>query len=263
MVKRFRVEKLVRDGIPELLKGQGLAMHNRILEGGEFDIKLKDKLLEEALEVQETSSKLELVEELADVLEVVRAIASLHDIAESDLEIVRQEKRAKRGGFEKRIYNHHIDVEETNPTIHYFDDRKMQNPEIPIDSAEPGSCLFCQIAKKERPTSIVAEFKHCFVMQDEFPVSKGHLLIIPNEHTENWFTAREEVKRDMVRALSAMKIHLDREYAPSGYNFGANCGKAAGQSIFHLHLHLIPRYDEDTDAPKGGVRGVIPGKQSY
>jgi len=77
------------------------------------------------------------------------------------------------------------------------------------------------------------------------------------------FTANEEVQKDIMKALNAMKIVLDAEYNPDGYNIGANCGKDAGQSVMHLHVHLIPRYKGDMEDPKGGVRGVIPSKQKY
>lgn len=124
-------------------------------------------------------------------------------------------------------------------------------------------CLFCQIAQGNREAKIFADFTHCYVMKDEFPVSKGHLLMISKEHMENWFTASEEVRLDIMRALHSMKDCLDLEYAPHGYNIGMNCGKVAGQSVMHLHVHLIPRYRGDMEDPKGGMRGVIPSKQKY
>ena len=124
-------------------------------------------------------------------------------------------------------------------------------------------CLFCQIGNKEREVQFYALFTHCYVIKDQFPVSKGHLLIIPYEHIDNWFTANEEVQVEMLKVLSLMKKQLDNELAPDGYNIGANCGEAAGQTIMHLHLHLIPRYKGDMDNPRGGVRGVIPSKQKY
>jgi diadenosine tetraphosphate (Ap4A) HIT family hydrolase len=130
------------------------------------------------------------------------------------------------------------------------------------NSPKPG-CLFCQIARREREAKILEVFPHCYAIKDEFPVSKGHILIIPNEHTENWFTAREEVRLDMIKALHLLKKRLDAEYNPHGYNIGMNCGEAAGQTVMHLHLHLIPRYWGDMENPKGGVRGVIPSKQKY
>ncbi len=128
----------------------------------------------------------------------------------------------------------------------------------PIDN-----CLFCQLAKKNVHNHFFAQFTHCYVIKDQFPVSKGHLLIIPYMHTENWFTANEATRTDMMKALHLLKDRLDQEYSPDGYNIGMNCGSAAGQSIMHLHLHLIPRYRGDIDNAKGGIRGVIPSKQKY
>lgn len=124
-------------------------------------------------------------------------------------------------------------------------------------------CIFCQIARGEKEAEILARFKHCFVMKDQFPVSKGHILIIPYEHTDTWFTASEEVRLEMMKALSELKARLDKDYNPDGYNIGINCGESAGQSVMHLHVHLIPRYHGDVDVPRGGVRGVIPSKQTY
>jgi len=66
-----------------------------------------------------------------------------------------------------------------------------------------------------------------------------------------------------MQALHKLQAELDVEYNPDGYNVGINCGEAAGQSVMHLHLHIIPRYAGDTEDPKGGVRGVIPSKQKY
>lgn len=129
--------------------------------------------------------------------------------------------------------------------------------------ANHADCLFCKIAHKEREANIIAEFKHCYAMKDNFPVSPGHVLIIPYEHYDNWFTASEEVRLDIMQALESVKELLDAQHSPQGYNLGTNCGKVAGQSVMHLHMHLIPRYSGDMDDPKGGVRGVIPSKQKY
>jgi diadenosine tetraphosphate (Ap4A) HIT family hydrolase len=138
----------------------------------------------------------------------------------------------------------------------------MANDFVEIRGHSPG-CIFCKIARQEMQAEVVAKFTHCYAMKDAYPVSKGHILIIPFEHTENWFTAREEVRLDMMQALHIIKADLDAEYKPDGYNIGANCGAHAGQTVMHLHLHLIPRYKGDMANPRGGVRGVIPSKQSY
>ena len=124
-------------------------------------------------------------------------------------------------------------------------------------------CLFCDFFNGIKPKKIIAIYTHCYVIEDDFPVSKGHLLIIPKNHTENWFTASFDVKEDIIKALDEMKIKLDEQYHPDGYNVGMNCGTTARQSVYHLHVHLIPRYQGDVENPKGGVRGVIPSKQGY
>jgi diadenosine tetraphosphate (Ap4A) HIT family hydrolase/ADP-ribose pyrophosphatase YjhB (NUDIX family) len=124
------------------------------------------------------------------------------------------------------------------------------------------NCLFCQRAN-QKDLTIVSRLKHCFVIKDNFPVSPGHVLIIPNKHFDNWFEATQEVQFDIMKAISETKKNLDLEYNPDGYNIGMNCGQAAGQTVMHLHVHLIPRYKGDMVDPRGGVRGVIPSKQKY
>lgn len=251
--KRFHVSKLIRDQIPEILTNKGIVPHTRIMEQEEFVYALKEKLLEEAQEVQETQSTDELTEELADMLEVIHALAQTSAISVKAIEEKRTHKRRVKGGFDSKIFNQFVDVEETNPAIEYY---------RPTTGSIP-TCLFCKIAKGELQAEIVAHFKHCFAMKDAYPVSPGHILIIPYEHTENWFTARPQVQKSMMEALEYMKKHLDATLAPDGYNIGANCGTVAGQTVMHLHMHLIPRYKGDMQDPKGGVRGVIPSKQKY
>lgn len=125
------------------------------------------------------------------------------------------------------------------------------------------SCIFCEMAQHKRDVAMVAQFEHCFVIKDQFPVAPGHLLVIPYQHAGDWFSASSEVKIEIVEVLDQMKKCLDMEYSPAGYNIGMNCGKAAGQTVMHLHVHLIPRYLGDMEDPRGGVRGVIPSKQKY
>jgi len=119
-------------------------------------------------------------------------------------------------------------------------------------------CIFCNLRHE-----IIYENTHVFAVYDRFPVSKGHVLIIPKRHIEHYFEASEEEVRDIHKALHALKAHLDKRHAPDGYNIGVNVHAAAGQTVFHLHIHLIPRYAGDVDDPTGGVRGVIPDKKTY
>ncbi len=134
---------------------------------------------------------------------------------------------------------------------------------VPVIMFAKDNCIFCQMAEKKKEVEIVAQFEHCFVIKDQYPVSPGHLLIIPYQHTENWFTSDNAVKEEIIRVLDKMKKLVDDEYHPDGYNIGMNCGQVAGQTVMHLHVHLIPRFEGDMDNPKGGVRGVIPSKQKY
>jgi diadenosine tetraphosphate (Ap4A) HIT family hydrolase len=124
-------------------------------------------------------------------------------------------------------------------------------------------CIFCQFASGKKAVEIVAHYESCFVIKDGFPVSKGHLLIIPYQHITDWFSAPVEVHKEIISIIDEMKVYLDTSYKPDGYNIGANCGKAAGQTVMHLHFHIIPRYAGDMDDPRGGIRGCIPSKQKY
>lgn len=98
---------------------------------------------------------------------------------------------------------------------------------------------------------------------DGFPVSPGHALIIPRRHVASFFDLTQDERQDMFNMVDEVKRILDDRFHPDGYNIGVNIGETAGQSIFHVHLHLIPRYSGDVPNPRGGVRGVIPHKQSY
>ena len=122
-------------------------------------------------------------------------------------------------------------------------------------------CLFCDTYHNKQ--DFIYENEHFFVVYDHYPVSLGHALIIPKRHIDNYFSLTIEEAATLHQTIIIMKEIIDREFHPDGYNIGVNNGEAAGQSIFHLHIHLIPRYQGDVLQPKGGVRGVIPGKQSY
>ncbi|MDF1628855.1 MAG: HIT family protein [Alcanivoracaceae bacterium] len=101
------------------------------------------------------------------------------------------------------------------------------------------------------------------IREDLYPVSPGHLLIIPNRHVANWFELSSQEQQAVMELVNQAKMRLDDTLQPDGYNIGINCGEAAGQTVMHVHCHLIPRYEGDTLEPRGGVRGVIPEKQSY
>ena len=102
-----------------------------------------------------------------------------------------------------------------------------------------------------------------FVIYDKFPVNEGHCLIIPKREYADYFESTKEEIEGLNELLFQTKDFIKKKYNPDGFNVGINSGKDAGQTIFHMHIHLIPRYKNDVDNPRGGVRGVIPSKKEY
>ena len=98
---------------------------------------------------------------------------------------------------------------------------------------------------------------------DGYPVSPGHALVVPRRHVASWFEASPSERTALVAAIDRAKAEIERIHAPTGFNIGINIGTSAGQTIFHLHVHLIPRYGGDVADPRGGVRYVIPSKANY
>ena len=101
------------------------------------------------------------------------------------------------------------------------------------------------------------------VIRDGFPISPGHTLVIPNRHIGSFFELSPEERQSLLDLLDAAKLVLDSELKPDGYNIGINDGPSAGQTVPHLHIHLIPRYNGDQTDPRGGVRWIIPEKADY
>ena len=122
------------------------------------------------------------------------------------------------------------------------------------------NCPFC---KAESERNIIASSSLSVAFYDGFPVSPGHALIIPRRHVASFFELTQEEQQDLLNLADKVKRLVEERYHPDGYNIGINVGEAAGQSIFHVHMHLIPRYKGDVPNPRGGVRGVIPAKQNY
>jgi len=121
----------------------------------------------------------------------------------------------------------------------------------------PSPCLFC------RPEDVVLEGELVYARRDSYPVSPGHLLIIPRRHVADFFETTGAEKAEVFAMVDRAREWLMREFSPDGFNIGVNCGAAAGQSVMHVHLHVIPRYRGDMSDPRGGVRGVIPARQKY
>ena len=118
-------------------------------------------------------------------------------------------------------------------------------------------CPFCV-----KPDAVI-ENELAFARYDGYPVSTGHCLIMPRRHVAEYFQATAEEKTAIWKLVDEMKVIIDRDFSPDGYNVGVNIGEAGGQSVPHIHIHMIPRYTGDMENPRGGVRGVIPHKQKY
>lgn len=119
------------------------------------------------------------------------------------------------------------------------------------------NCPFCG-----EPDFII-ENELAFADYDSYPVSAGHCLVIPRRHIAEYFDVTATEKAAIWELVDELKGIIEREFSPDGYNIGVNVGAAAGQSIPHVHIHVIPRYAGDVKDPQGGVRGVIPHKQKY
>lgn len=125
--------------------------------------------------------------------------------------------------------------------------------------ADPLPCPFCAITRDR----ILFESDTALAIRDGFPVSPGHTLIIPKRHVASLFECTEGEQAALLKLLNLVRMDVDREFQPSGYNVGINDGVTAGQTVMHLHVHLIPRYPGDAPDPRGGVRWVLPEKAAY
>lgn len=122
-------------------------------------------------------------------------------------------------------------------------------------------CIFCSPDIQSRT---VATNGSVFAIEDKYPVTPGHLLIIPYRHTEDYFSMTQEEKQDAEELLGVLRSKvLEEDKSVAGFNVGMNCGESAGQTVMHAHIHLIPRRKGDTPDPRGGVRGCVPGGMGY
>ncbi len=102
-----------------------------------------------------------------------------------------------------------------------------------------------------------------FTVRDTLPVSPGHTLVLPKRHIASIFDATKEEVAELWEALQRARTGLIKEYSPDGFNIGINDGLASGQTILHLHIHIIPRYKGDMPDPRGGIRWIFPEKAKY
>ena len=125
--------------------------------------------------------------------------------------------------------------------------------------SELKKCPFCPVKDRE----IVAEHPLAVAITDSFPLTRGHTLVVPRRHVASFFELTADERVAILGLLDRAKAALDSEHAPDAYNIGINDGAAAGQTVMHLHVHLIPRYKGDADDPRGGVRWIFPKKADY
>ena len=121
------------------------------------------------------------------------------------------------------------------------------------------TCPFCSIA----PDKIIAQNAQTYTVRDTLPVSPGHTLIVPKRHIAGIFEATKDEVSALWDAVQQARNGLLKEFSPDGFNIGFNDGLASGQTILHLHLHIIPRYKGDMPDPRGGIRWIFPEKAKY
>lgn len=165
----------------------------------------------------------------------------------------------RKHGGEDSLENYQALCWKCNANKGASDDTDFRNMRAAYDEREKG-CLFCEIPNDR----IIAENSLAYVIRDGFEVTPLHTLIIPKRHTPTYFDLYGSERNAINMLLDEHKALIEKE-APevSGFNIGMNSGEDSGQTIFHCHVHLIPRRKGDVEDPRGGVRHIIPGKGSY
>jgi diadenosine tetraphosphate (Ap4A) HIT family hydrolase len=123
----------------------------------------------------------------------------------------------------------------------------------------PKPCIFCALP----PTSIVDQNDLAFAVRDIAPVNPGHTLLIPKRHVWSYFDLTDEETLALMALMRRTKQTLDAEFKPDDYNIGVNDGPLAGQTVPHVHIHVMPRYRNDVDDIRGGVRNIIAERAVY
>lgn len=143
----------------------------------------------------------------------------------------------------------------------------LQPPKQPLLFAtivpmSDSNCLFCEYDDSTKNT-IIADSGLAYARWDNFPVAEGHAEVVPKRHVKSYFDLTDEELVAMQTLAKTIKHIIDERFHPDAYTIGVNDGEAAGRTVHHVHLHLIPRYFGDVPEPRGGIRHVIPGKGAY
>ena len=121
------------------------------------------------------------------------------------------------------------------------------------------NCPFCRLDEDE----VFFDSKLVKGTWDTYPLNPGHALLVPHRHVARWFDATPEEQVALTSAIEQAKVAIEKQYSPHGFNIGFNDQKGAGQTVPHLHIHVIPRYAGDVPDPRGGIRNIIPGRAAY
>jgi diadenosine tetraphosphate (Ap4A) HIT family hydrolase len=155
---------------------------------------------------------------------------------------------------------------QTNVILPYTSLFKNENCEIyeythyNFTKSKGVECPFCSLPKE---AEVIVESAQAFSILDKYPVNPGHALIIPKRHVSDYFELSFKEQSSCIFMLNKVKELIQKRFNPEGFNIGLNVGDIAGQTINHVHIHLIPRFKGDMEDPRGGVRGVIPEKRIY
>jgi len=172
----------------------------------------------------------------------------------------------KRTGFRLHV-KHGVPTYQCNVILPYKSVLKTPFCEIyeyqhinQVNQNNGTDCPFCNPSSSQE---LITESAMTYAIYDKFPVSQGHSLIIPKKHEADYFHLSDNIRTSCWIMINRVKRILEERYKPDGFNIGINIGEDAGQTIPHVHIHLIPRYKGDVENPVGGVRNLIPGKGNY
>jgi diadenosine tetraphosphate (Ap4A) HIT family hydrolase len=128
-----------------------------------------------------------------------------------------------------------------------------------IKGDNQAQCPFCRIEQ----TSVFFQSESVVGIWDSYPLNPGHALLIPRRHIASWFEATVDEQSALTLAIQQAKVAIEKKYSPQGFTIGFNDQEAGGQTVLHLHVHVIPRYEGDVPDPRGGIRNIIPARSAY
>ncbi len=172
----------------------------------------------------------------------------------------------RKDGF-RTHFRHGVQVYQCNVKLPYQSILRTENAEIyeyrPFHRQSHSIMNNCPFCTPDADRELLTESATAYAILDKYPVSPGHALIIPKKHIADYFELSTHVKTALWIMTDRVKDLLTERFHPHGFNVGINVGSVAGQTVPHVHIHIIPRYAGDVENPRGGVRGVIPDKRNY